>query len=1101
MTGGGDAHHGLLISGRFRELEDALCEHVHELRRGRPLAPLTIVVGSGAARTRVGDLLVRRLGAVANVTVVTLAGLAADLVAAERGAPPAVLTGIARERFVRRLVADEGRHLEYFAPVLERPHFAQAVAATIADLREACIEPGSAWAEAVAGTAGAKARGVGSPAVGVCAKATDLDRLYRGYCRTLDERGLLDGAGAHLVAARAVAGGRAPETTILFGVYDLNQAQQALVSALLADGAHVYVPVPQGAARSSATMLAAAVSAGLSERRLGEPPGQHDRDRVSALWRDPLVQGTDPILDLGGDGTLQVVSASDERAETREAVREVLAAAVGGASLWECAVVVPHGDDVERVASALLAAGLPVAAGVADRSAGPRLLLALAECLAPLAGPSFARRAVVNMLVAAPLRKVAAESCDAALWVHEARQAGVVAGLDQWTDRLGRRRRGLERRIMELEARSSEVESDDPEAAERVETRRLRLRAARGLEAGVGALARACDGLPVRDSWSAWAEALARLFEQLFEPVAGAAARDAVGRLRALDVLEEEVDALDVVVVLRELMSGESVPMGRVGRDGVAVLTPLQMRGLSFHTVVFTGLAEGGFPARGRPDPILGDGERRRLAETTGMRVPLAEQRDAESLLLFAFACEATRERLVLLAPRTDSATGRPRLPSRLLLRLASLSFGRPVGLSEFSSGVPLFPVWRHAGGAPIHGADVVWVDQRERDTAALLALSERGRRTAAQAYLTAVLGDPAAAARRLGAWRASRSLEPGAWHGLLGRDARSALAARHPFDAEMHSTRLERYISCPFAFFLRDVLGLDAPIEPDDALEMDPREFGNLAHAILQRAYQTVIGEGLQLADALAALAAAWETCCAEAEHRGVTGATLSWEVRRDMLREDLLETVRRDPVFARGDGRPVGAEWSFGESVDRPTVLELSETRVVRFAGRLDRIDVTCGGARVIDYKTGRGGAEKSRIKDGLSVQLPVYQLAVRQAGERLWSDAGQGVWPGAATEPAAVECAYRLVTRRGGFEDLALRDGEAAVAERLRDLVASAVSLVDQGMFPRTTRGRCDYCDVRYACGVSAWTRDRQREHPLLEPVVALQGSPKKGAVDGS
>ena len=101
-----------------------------------------------------------------------------------------------------------------------------------------------------------------------------------------------------------------------------------------------------------------------------------------------------------------------------------------------------------------------------------------------------------------------------------------------------------------------------------------------------------------------------------------------------------------------------SVPSGRVGRDGVAVLTPLEMRGLSFHTVVFTGLAEGGFPARGRPDPILGDGERRRVAEARwacGCRWPSSATPSRCSL--FAFACEAARERLVLLAPRTDAAT------------------------------------------------------------------------------------------------------------------------------------------------------------------------------------------------------------------------------------------------------------------------------------------------------------------------------------------------------------------------------------------------------------------------------------------------------------
>ena len=41
MTGGADAHQGLLVSGRFPELEDALAKRVLEIKNGRPLAPRT----------------------------------------------------------------------------------------------------------------------------------------------------------------------------------------------------------------------------------------------------------------------------------------------------------------------------------------------------------------------------------------------------------------------------------------------------------------------------------------------------------------------------------------------------------------------------------------------------------------------------------------------------------------------------------------------------------------------------------------------------------------------------------------------------------------------------------------------------------------------------------------------------------------------------------------------------------------------------------------------------------------------------------------------------------------------------------------------------
>ena len=129
--------------------------------------------------------------------------------------------------------------------------------------------------------------------------------------------------------------------------------------------------------------------------------------------------------------------------------------------------------------------------------------------------------------------------------------------------------------------------------------------------------------------------------------------------------------------------------------------------------MVFTGLAEGGFPSRGRPDPILGDAQRARLAEALQVRLPLAEQRAAEAAAQFALACQGARRRLVLLAPRADAATGRPRLPSRLLLRMAASAAGHAVGLDEFQSGAPLQTVWRRVGGAA-QGDDAI-VDRRRR--------------------------------------------------------------------------------------------------------------------------------------------------------------------------------------------------------------------------------------------------------------------------------------------------------------------------------------------------------------------------------------------------
>jgi hypothetical protein len=1108
-----------VVVGRFAELEDALAGRVLELKRGRPLEPLTVVVGSASVRTRTRDLLIRRLGAVANVSVVTLERLARDLVTRARGAPPVVPGPVARERLLRRLVAERAaRGLSYYGPVWARPHFAQALAATFDDLRQALVEPGSGWAtiaiaadsivddptgagtaaispsaahdRAAAGggptaTGGAPAPAAASGATAAKpgddeprtrrAKAADLEALYSAYCGELASRGVLDAAQVHVEAARITREAPLPGRAVLCGLYDVNRAQEALVAALLERGADLLVPLPRGGDESLATTLAAARALGLDERRVEPPAATSTRERLAAVWSRATTAATSR-LELAADGTLAVVSVADERGEAREATRALLDAAERGVPFWDCAVVVPHGDDVERLATAFEAAAIPVACGLPDRSEGARVLRRLVECLAPETGRPFARRAVVDLLAAAPLRTPAAPR-ETALWLDEARQAGVIAGLDEWVERLTLRLGDLRRRC-EREEQAGEALTGDGEI-ESPSLLQLRSAAAGSLAAAVATLRRACAALPSQASWEEWADGLAAVAEALFSAPAAAAARGMAGRARALGLLGEEVDAGEVAAVVRELLGGHEVPVGRATRDGVAIVTPLELRGHRFHDVVFAGLAEGGFPSRGRADPVLGDAERRRLAEALGTRLPLAEQRDAESTLLFAFACEAARERLTLLAPRTDAATGRPRLPSRLLLRLASLAAGHPVKLDEFLRGAPLRSVWRRTGATPgYEGAhSSTWTDVREFDTSALLVLSA-SRSSPAREYLSVVLGDAAAAERRLGQWRAGRSPDLGAWDALLGDDARVALAAlgeRHPLAAELHPTRLERYVGCPFAFYVRDVLGLEAPAEPGESLEIEPLEFGTLAHGILEHAYARVIDDGLDRDGALAAVAAAWEARCTDAERRGVTGAALAWAVRREMLLEDLLRAVRLDPVFLDRGERPVAVELRFGERHERIVTLVLPGGGEVRFAGRLDRVDETPSGARVVDYKTGGGSTERERIKRGLSVQLPVYQLAVRQTMGEAYG---------------AVTSLYRLVTRKGGFEELELDGDEPTARARLSVLVGEVAKGIEGGLFPRTSHQGCDYCDIGYACGFSSWARGRKREHERLAGLVRLQ-----------
>ena len=87
-------------------------------------------------------------------------------------------------------------------------------------------------------------------------------------------------------------------------------------------------------------------------------------------------------------------------------------------------------------------------------------------------------------------------------------------------------------------------------------------------------LAAAAAGLPERAGWPEWVIALTQIAGRVFAAEPAAAAGDVAGRLLALAVLGEQVDLRTAVDALRELLAGESTAEGRVGGDGVAVLTP-----------------------------------------------------------------------------------------------------------------------------------------------------------------------------------------------------------------------------------------------------------------------------------------------------------------------------------------------------------------------------------------------------------------------------------------------------------------------------------------------------------------------------------------------
>jgi hypothetical protein len=182
---------------------------------------------------------------------------------------------------------------------------------------------------------------------------------------------------------------------------------------------------------------------------------------------------------------------------------------------------------------------------------------------------------------------------------------------------------------------------------------------------------------------------------------------------------------------------------------------------------------------------------------------------------------------------------------------------------------------------------------------------------------------------------------------------------------------------------------------------------------------------------------------------------------------------------------------------------VVELDGSRTLRFGGRIDRVDRSADGRRlvVLDYKTGRSDAykvlDKARddhdiVARGTLLQLPIYALAARD----LHPDAEE------------VEAYYWFVGQRGVIE---MKGGpiDAEADARFRDVLNTIVSGIEAGLFPARpgndawypskgpTFAYCMFCDYDAVCSSGRgeqWVE--LRDAPELARYVALAEGPVPG-----
>jgi ATP-dependent helicase/nuclease subunit B len=509
----------------------------------------------------------------------------------------------------------------------------------------------------------------------------------------------------------------------------------------------------------------------------------------------------------------------------------------------------------------------------------------------------------------------------------------------------------------------------------------------------------------------------------------------------------------------------------------ILLATVDQAEGARASHLILADLAEGTFPARAAVEPLLalGPGDEPDRLSRLGF---------AREMLRFLRVLGSADREVILTYPTTD-------LKGQELLRAGFLD--DLLGLLEPRARASCHVAYPRLHAALIDQPDLAGADAEMRIRAVALA-SEQGEFAA----LVQLAGDPdhrsvldGAAAALFAHQRRLRGTAFSEFEGLL-QDGAAIVDVGRAFDSNFRfsPSQLETYVTCPFQFFSKYVLGLE-PVNERDELDEDPTERGSRIHDILEN-FETLLQQ--QAADSdLAQVAAIQVDRVLKEQLAAATDLDLGlWEIERGRLIRTIgLYVLQRLAYQQGGEARftPHLLEFAFGEAgADHPEFEIGQGGRTLKLRGRIDRIDLADmpEGARfrVIDYKSG-SVPSSTEVKQGEMLQLPLYAMAVERL---LFANESTGLF----------DIGYWSL-KKDGFKSIAFeswdRDQEA--------LVAHVLALVDQlrrGVFVVQSRkpGCENYCDYRGVCRVR---QVRQAEKRLERSLPLLSVQSRRGRGQGS
>jgi ATP-dependent helicase/nuclease subunit B len=782
-----------------------------------------------------------------------------------------------------------------------------------------------------------------------------------------------------------------------------------------------------------------------------------------------------------------ILIASDAQEEIRWIIRSIIQHAEEGIPFHRMAIVYRQRDPyASLIRGQLHLSKIPIAGpdttSLNDSPAG-KLLRNLLDVIES----DFARDKVLHCIAESPVKSSSDNqlaSFELSYWEIITREAGIIKGETQWRERLTNYVDSLNRKIYNFENREEGTPAQlRGLSAQKESIRHLTM-----------FMERLFKDTPPKDgsTWTEFTKWTKHLIsKQIYHPNDWPKEhQDGYERVIALlddlnmldDLLSEGTDYSSYQMMLNYALES---PAGRTGQTGAGVfVAPIfTVQAMEFDVLYIVGMAEGSFPPRLPDNPILPDHIREVIGENDYL--PLRKSRAIRERRLFSAALMSAKKR-ILTYSRVDASAQRHQYPAPWLLDEVSKLYGSAVSSTDLyklgSQG------WVSIVFSFQHGLDysqsLTPADIYDYDMSSISKWW--GRNYPIEDHFLMVGGSPGLRAIQMEKGRNDRDFT--VWDGNLSGLADSSHRLKLPQNSQFSPTRLERWATCPFRYFLNDVIGISVLERPEEVIAISPLDRGSLLHRIMERLVkdsrdQECIPDfgkpwNQSHKDLLLQIA---EEEFFEVEKSGVTGRPMLWDITKKEMRLELQALLEHDSRWrAQEQSRPIWVERAFGFNRDNSlpaVILTLNNGSCLHLRGIIDRVDENKSRSKIniVDYKFG-SSYQYSDMRDdplggGRHLQLPVYAMAVRNAIE----------------ESEEVTASYWFATAKGKYEMKAIALNE--VEQRFVIIIETIVSGIEEGLFPANPLSldnridNCRYCDFDRICPANRdlhWERKSQNSN---------------------